>query len=234
MPAEVRPARSAARFGWRAVALGLVLTVAAASFGLLLFAVQDAWGPLLRLDEDARDGLHRVALANAGAVTVLEVLSVIGSAVVYVPLFAGVAVHLGRQGRRRAAVFVAVVTIGSTLLNLLVKEVVHRARPVLDDPVASAAGLSFPSGHAQSAIVAVSVLVLAFSVRRPAALVAGAAFVLAVGVARVGLGVHYVSDVLAGYVLGAAWVAGTYGLLLGFTVRSPAARSSARTAPRGR
>ena len=112
----------------------------------------------------------------------------------------------------RLAAFVVVTMTGSMLLNSLVKLAVDRARPVLDDPVAHAGGMSFPSGHAQSAMVAASVLLLVFlpllrGAWRWVAVGVAVAYVLAIGFARVTLGVHYVSDVLAGYVLGAAWVA---------------------------
>jgi membrane-associated phospholipid phosphatase len=211
-PPAVGPDQPAARFGARALLAGLALLLVAVPFGLLLFLVEDKWPPLLDVDADARDSLHGVAVDHTGFVTALRVLSTIGSAVVYVPLFALVAVLLLRRHRRRLAIFVVVTMAGSTVLNALVKLAVHRARPVLPDPVAHANGLSFPSGHAQSAIVAASILLLvglAALPRRwwPLALAAAVAWVLAIGFARVGLGVHFVSDVLAGYVLGAAWVA---------------------------
>jgi membrane-associated phospholipid phosphatase len=181
-------------------------------FGLLLFLVQDRWPPLLEVDDGARDSLHSFAVTHAGVVTAMQTLSTIGSAVVYLPLFALVAAWLLRTGRPRLAIFVAVTAAGSAGLNALVKLAVHRARPVLPDPVAHANGLSFPSGHAQSAMVAASLLGLLALPRlhgawRAVAVAAGVAWVLAIGFARVFLGVHFVSDVLAGYVLGAAWVA---------------------------
>jgi undecaprenyl-diphosphatase len=210
-PPPVGPDQPGTRFGARALLAGLALLLVAVPFGLLLFLVEDKWPPLLDVDADARDSLHGVAVDHTGLVTALRVLSTIGSAVVYVPLFALVAVLLLRRHRRRLAIFVVVTMAGSSVLNALVKLAVHRARPVLPDPVAHANGLSFPSGHAQSAIVAASILLLvgpALPRRwRPLALAAALAWVLAIGFARVGLGVHFVSDVLAGYVLGAAWVA---------------------------
>jgi undecaprenyl-diphosphatase len=89
---------------------------------------------------------------------------------------------------------------------------VDRARPVLPDPVAHANGMSFPSGHAQAAVVAYSVLLLVFlpvlrGAWRSVVVSVAVLMVLAIGFSRVALGVHYVSDVVAGYVLGAAWVA---------------------------
>ena len=205
--------RADARFGARAVFAGAALLLVAVPFGLLLFLVEDSWRPLVRIDGGARDDLHALALDHDGLVSALKTLSTIGSAVVYIPLFAAVAAWLAwRQRLPRLAAFVVVTMTGSVLLNSLVKLAVDRARPVLDDPVAHAAGMSFPSGHAQSAMVAASVLLLVFLPLLRGAwrwVAAGVAtvFVLAIGFARVTLGVHYVSDVLAGYVLGAAWVA---------------------------
>ena len=205
--------RADARFGGRALFAGAALLLVAVPFGLLLFLVEDNWRPLVRIDGGVRDDLHTVALHHDGLVSALKVLSTIGSAVVYVPLFAAVAAWLAWWQRLpRLALFVVVTTAGSALLNSLVKLAVDRARPVLDDPVAHAAGMSFPSGHAQSAMVAASVLLLVFlpllrGAWRWVAVGAAVVFVLAIGFARVTLGVHYVSDVLAGYALGAAWVA---------------------------
>jgi undecaprenyl-diphosphatase len=202
-----------ARFSARALVALLSLGLIAVGFGLLLFLVEDRWRPLLRVDEGARDDLHRYALDHTGFVTAMRIISDVGSAFVYLPLFGAIALWLAWRGHRRPAVFVAVALIGGSLLNALVKGLVHRARPVLPDPVAHANGLSFPSGHAQSAVVATSVLLLVILPRlrttgaRVVAVVLGVAFIVLVGFARVALGVHFVSDVLAGYALGAAWVA---------------------------
>jgi membrane-associated phospholipid phosphatase len=211
-PNTAPPPQPGARFGARALLAALALALVAVPFGLLLFLVQDRWPPLLEVDDGARDSLHSFAVTHAGVVTAMQTLSTIGSAVVYLPLFALVAAWLLRTGRPRLAIFVAVTAAGSAGLNALVKLAVHRARPVLPDPVAHANGLSFPSGHAQSAMVAASLLGLLALPRlhgawRAVAVAAGVAWVLAIGFARVFLGVHFVSDVLAGYVLGAAWVA---------------------------
>ncbi|MEA2382241.1 MAG: hypothetical protein QOH72_2212 [Solirubrobacteraceae bacterium] len=205
-----RPA--AARFGTRALLAALALTLVAVPFALLLFLVEDRWRPLLRIDDGARDDLHAYALHHHWMVTVAKVLSTIGSTPVYLVIFAALAGWLVHRGLRRLALFVVVTMVGSGLLNLAVKTAVHRARPVLPDPVAHAGGLSFPSGHAQGIAVASGVLLLVFLpvLRRRSRRVAAAVallMVLAIGAARVALGVHYVTDVLGGYVLGAAWVA---------------------------
>ena len=208
--------RSDARFGVRALLAGLAIALVAVPFSLLLFLVQDRWPPLLEIDDGARDALHAVAVDHEPFVTAMKTLSTIGSAIVYITLFALIALWLTARRLPRLALFVVVTMLGSWLLNSLVKVAVDRARPVLPDPVAHAGGMSFPSGHAQSATVAAAILLLIFlpllrgrpSGRR-IAVGAAAAMVLAIGFSRVALGVHYVSDVLAGYVLGAAWVAAT-------------------------
>lgn len=217
--AGVSEAADEMRFAGRAALAGVAIGLVAVPFGLLLLMVVSRWPPLLRIDDGARDALHEVAVRDSALVTAMKLISAVGSARVYVPLFALLAAWLAWRGLGRLAVFVVVTMLGSWLLNSLVKLAVDRARPVLPDPVGHASGMSFPSGHAQSACVAASVLLLVFlpALRgRPGRgqLAVGAAlvWVIAVAFSRVGLGVHYVSDVLAGTVLGAAWVAATTAL----------------------
>ena len=202
----------AARFGARALIAWLAISLVAVPFALLLVLVQERWRPLLRVDEGARDDLYAVATRHDWFVSSLETLSTVASAQLYVPLFAVLTLWLVRRGVPRLALFVVVTPLGSWALNALVKAAVQRARPVLPDPVATAGGMSFPSGHAQSATVAAGVLLLVFAPvlrgrSRWLAVAAAAVWILAVGFARVALGVHYVSDVVAGAILGAAWLA---------------------------
>ena len=195
------------------VVLGAVaLVLVAVPFTLTVFLVEDRWAPLWQADSGARDGLHRLAVDHPGFVGAMQAISDAGSVVAWVVVWALTVAWLLWHRLPRLALFVVVTAAGSVLLNALVKESVHRLRPVLADPVAHAQGLSFPSGHAQSAIVGYALLLLVFlpvlpgAWRRVAA--AGAVLmVLAIGFSRVALGVHYVSDVWAGYVLGAAWLA---------------------------
>jgi undecaprenyl-diphosphatase len=201
-----------ARFGARTLLALLAVGLVAVPFGVLLVLVRSRWGPLWSLDMAAARDLHALALASDAFVTAMKALSAIGSAAVYLPFFAVLAGVLVWRELPRLALFAVVTVLGSSALNALVKAAVDRARPALPDPVASAPGLSFPSGHAQAAIVCYSLLlvVLAPMLGRRALRVAGAAaalMVVAIGFSRVALGVHYVSDVLGGYVLGAAWVA---------------------------
>jgi undecaprenyl-diphosphatase len=200
------------RFGARALFAGVALVLVAVPFALLLFLVQDKWRPLALADAGARDDLHGYAVDHGPFVTAMRALSDAGSTLAYLAVFAAVVGWLLWRRLPRLALFVVLTVAGSSLLNQVVKTAVARARPVLPDPVARANGMSFPSGHAQAAIVAAAVLLLVFrpalrGAWRPVALTAAALWVVAIGFSRAALGVHYVSDVLAGYVLGAAWVA---------------------------
>jgi membrane-associated phospholipid phosphatase len=205
-------ARSTARFGARAVLAGAALALVAVPFALTLLLVEDNWPPLLRIDVGARDGLHGYAVAHAGFVEAMQLISDSGSALAWVVMLTVVTVWLLWRRLPRLALFVVTTGIGSSLLNTMVKTAVNRVRPALPDPVAHAPGLSFPSGHAQAAIVGYTLLLLIFlptlnGAWRRTVVTFAVCMVLAIGFSRVALGVHYVSDVVAGFVLGAAWVA---------------------------
>lgn len=129
---------------------------------------------------------------------------------------AGVALWAWRHHglRTRALWAVATVGVGWLLANGL-KEVVRRARPVVEDAVAHAPGYSFPSGHAMNTTVAgLTLTLLLWPVLGPRARVvvptAAAAVVLLTGADRVFLGAHFPSDVVAGILLGAAVTVGSY------------------------
>jgi undecaprenyl-diphosphatase len=191
-------------------AVSLVLIVV--PFGLTVLAVEYRWAPLLRIDTAARDTLHRYAVTHRGFVAAMQLISNCGSWVFWVGVLTPVVAWLLWRRLPRLAPFVVVTMAGSSLLNVVVKSSVHRLRPVLSDPIARAQGLSFPSAHAQAAIVGYAVLLIVFlplvqSAWRRAAVTFAVLAVLAIGFSRIALGVHYVSDVVGGFVLGAAWVA---------------------------
>jgi membrane-associated phospholipid phosphatase len=169
----------------------VALAVTAVPFGLLLLFVQDRWPPLERVDHGARVAPHRVALDHTAFAAAMKVLSTAGSAPAYFLLFTGIAVWLVRRGRSRLAAFVAVANLGGAVLNEAVKALVRRVRPVVADPIAHAAGLGFPSGHAQAAVVGYSVLLLP-AWKRLGPAWRGAAVVLGIGLSRVALSVHCV------------------------------------------
>lgn len=114
-----------------------------------------------------------------------------------------------RRHSREVFAFVAAVGIGELLLSNLLKVVVHRERPAVLHLVA-AHGYSFPSGHtvaAASAWLAVALVLGRDRSRRTRALLAGGAALIAVSVAasRALLGVHWLTDVVAGLAIGWGW-----------------------------
>ena len=199
------------RYGARLLASAALAAAAALAFGLLLVLGQ--WRPLWRLDTSAAHDLHAVAVRHHGWTALLRLLS--DRVWDPVTLRAAVAVLTGWLLYRRAwrlAAWAAVTAVAGGLVGLLVKAVVERARPALQDPVAHAPGYSFPSGHAMTATTsfAVLMLVLAPLLSRAWRIVCWcvAVFsVLGVGFTRVALGVHWFSDVLGGWLLGLTVVA---------------------------
>lgn len=120
--------------------------------------------------------------------------------------------------------FAAVTGAGSSLLNTAVKLVVHRARPVVEQPLVQEPGASFPSGHAQAAVTGYGILLLVFlpvlaGVWRRAAVAVALLMVIGIGFSRVALAAHFGSDVIGGFILGGAWLAGMTALFSAWRVQ---------------
>jgi undecaprenyl-diphosphatase len=176
-------------------------------FGVLLILVVTGWGPLHRLDLSVAANLHDVAVAHPGQVDFWRAVSRVLHPDVERLAAAVVVVVLWFRRQRGVALFIVVVMVGETVLNAGLKYLVDRDRPVFVDPVAHGAGQSFPSGHAFGAFVSFGLLVLLLPRRwKLGAAIGGALAVLLVSYSRLALGVHYLSDVVAGWLLGAAWL----------------------------
>ena len=125
------------------------------------------------------------------------------------------------MNRREMLQAAAGVLGGSALLNIAAKAFFARPRPGLWTSIAPATGYSFPSGHAMGSMTLAAVLaLLAWPTRwRWAVCGAMAFFVAMVGLSRVYLGVHYPSDILAGWAAALAWTVGAYALAFRGTAR---------------
>ena len=101
---------------------------------------------------------------------------------------------------------------GGALLNLALKHLFHRQRPVLENPLVTLASYGFPSGHTMGATIfyGVLALIVTYSIRRwPVRVLVGwiAAFVIAlIGLSRIYLGAHYFTDVIGAIAVGLAWL----------------------------
>jgi len=117
--------------------------------------------------------------------------------------------------RFRDALFFVLAVIGSGVLDIVAKNHFARMRPDLWLSITPETTFSFPSGHAMgSATLGVAVILLCWPTRwRWPVTIVSLIFVLLVGVSRVYLGVHYPSDILAGWTAAIAWTFGMYTLV---------------------
>jgi undecaprenyl-diphosphatase len=147
--------------------------------------------------------------------TLFVTITTMGGPVPMSALVATVLAVLIARRRFRWAAYLGITTGGGALLNQLLKSHFVRQRPDLEGAVLGASGYSFPSGHAMSATIILGALayLAARSIRawksKSAALAALATLALAIGVSRLYLGVHWTSDVGAGFAAGLLWVSAT-------------------------
>lgn len=195
-PGAVRPA---------AIALAGAVVVA-----LLGAGVRTGFEPQLRLDAAVSEALYAGDGRAVALDALLEVVTALGLSAVRLLVLLPVVVWLAgrREWRTAAWVVLAAGLIGPVTAAL--KQYFGRIRPPFEDGGARYESLSYPSGHSSGIAALVTVgLVLAWPWLSPAARRAWAAvgfvLVLVVGLTRMWLGVHYLSDVLGGWALGLAW-----------------------------
>ena len=141
----------------------------------------------------------------------MRLITALGYYWVVLPLLAGAVLVFYLKGWRLSAVLLIVSTAGSVLLTTVLKAVFRRARPELFDSGYTASFFSFPSGHATVAVgfYGALTLILAYRLRglaRWAVVGGGVLLVLLIGFSRLYLGVHYPTDVLAGFLAAPLWV----------------------------
>ena len=174
--------------------------------GLLAEAIREQ--ELNALDTFATLFLH--GLATPGLDQLMNAATFVGSNLVIPPLFALAVIGVLVLRRPREALFLAIASGGSLVLNETMKLVFARPRPqlswahVLPD-------YSFPSGHTMNSLVfyvALSIVVWSVVGRRAglASMGAAIALTLLIGVSRIYLGYHYLTDVVGGLLAGAAWL----------------------------
>jgi undecaprenyl-diphosphatase len=191
--------------------LGLALAAGAAAtavFALLATAVEA--GVTERLDSRV---LHWFADRRTPLmdIVMLEVTT-LGNGLVLIMLVGTVSAFLWLTSHRWSVYLLIVGTVGGQLVNNMLKTIFGRPRPDAVPAVDEVLTLSFPSGHAMSAFIAygsvaflVGRLEPTRAMRRTTWALA-AIIVLAIGISRIYLGVHYPTDVLAGFVAGLAWL----------------------------
>ena len=213
-PVLTAPSPRTRRLGLR-LALGAVAAVlVAVPFTLLTVLVLSESEELERVDKGVADALNAIVLPRPWLADTLEVLADVTDPNTFRALAVVLAVVLWRQGRRRLVGWLAVTMTVGGLLGPVLKALVERSRPAFEEPVTTASGYSFPSGHALNSMLFAAVLVVLFhpqtrGARRAALWAVAALVVLVTGFDRIALGVHYTSDVLAGWVVAIATVCAT-------------------------
>jgi len=192
-----------------------LLLAAAALFVFGWLAEEMLEGDTQRFDIFVRTAVHQ--FATPGLTRLMQAFSFLGS-VAAVSAMSLVAICVSLYFHRaRTAALLAITMLGVAALDVALKYAFHRPRPVaFFGP--TPASYSFPSGHAFGSLCFYGVLaaILAARARRPVIKfclwIAAALLVGMIGFSRIYLGVHYPSDVIAGYCAGAVWVA-AIGLL---------------------
>lgn len=143
--------------------------------------------------------------------TPMRFFTAIGYYRVVAPLLAAAAAFFIWRGWRMSAILLAVSTLGGMFLTTVLKAVFQRERPDLVATGYEAGFFSFPSGHATMAVGFYGALTLILAYRTKGTLrwliaAAGLATILLIGLSRMYLGVHYPTDIIAGYLAAPLWL----------------------------
>jgi undecaprenyl-diphosphatase len=195
----------------RSLAPLIAVTAAAFVFAVLLVLVRLRWPPLESADHGAAAGINGLIAGNATLVAVVKAVTWLGSdGVLWVVIGAAAAV-LAIRRQWRLAIYLLVTGAGALILDPVLKSLVGRLRPVVAHPIAHGIGNSFPSGHALGSIVCYGAVLLVFlpvtrGRWRTAFITATVVLVVLIGISRILLGVHYLSDVVGAWAVGIAWL----------------------------
>jgi undecaprenyl-diphosphatase len=160
------------------------------------------------LDAVANPFLH--SISSPAMDLIMNGITTLGSVPFVAALFVGSVIFFVYHGYRSEALFLGAAIGGAVLLNSLMKVFVHRPRPAL--PWAHVLpDYSFPSGHSMNSLVfylAVALIIRAVYGQRAGAIAVPLALLIAfaVGLSRIYLGYHYLSDVVGGFAAGLAWL----------------------------
>jgi membrane-associated phospholipid phosphatase len=192
-----------------AVAGLILVSLSLWGFAILADEVPEQ-GWMVRADTALANGVH--ASQTIDGQHVFSIVTLLGREVLVMAILAATLVFLRRRDWLRAWALVLTTVTGAVIEGIL-KQLFHRGRPEYAWVVLSHHSWSFPSGHAMNSLIGYGALLYFLLERRPPrsvriALIASTAIVLIViGLSRVYLGVHYASDVVAGWLGGMVWLA---------------------------
>lgn len=195
--------------------LGLALLaglVCAAGALILLATLADevAEGEVKQFDDWVRNGIHRF---STPAVTLgMRGVTILGGPLFLFSLSFVVSVGFFVKKNYRAMILLTAAIVGSSLLNEVLKASFHRTRPLPFFDIMTPNSYSFPSGHALMSFCFFSSMAALISWRSKSRTVRitvwalASILIVAIGVSRIYLGVHYPSDVVAGYAAAFIWI----------------------------
>jgi undecaprenyl-diphosphatase len=164
----------------------------------------------LRFDQAVRDWVH--GHSSDALTAVMRAVSIVGSPGVLGPIALVIFLFLRHFGSLREANLLLIAMLGALLLEQVLKLVFHRARPESFFGIPEPSSYSYPSGHALFAVCFFGTLAWILAARRSsrvarAALWTGAILIAGlIGYSRIYLGVHYPTDVIAGYASALVWL----------------------------
>lgn len=214
---------------WRRLTRAVVYAVVVAvPLGLLAFLIRNQYDPLVTLDQDIIDATTDYTRGHPQFRSFVGTWEAISQPwVMYLLLGLPVSLYVwfGRHLRTRAWWALATMATGWAIAALL-KTLVRRARPEIDDPIAQHAGFSFPSGHATNNAVVVTVVVvlmwpLVGTGLRVLLVGLGAVWVIVTCADRLFAGAHFLSDVAAGVLLGCGLAVASYAGYMGWRPPTP-------------
>ena len=193
---------------------GFAIVVAAAA-GFAEIAIELADGQRVGNLDLVFSSAVRQNLA-APAVRLFGWLTHLGDTLTLTSLCAGVALLLLARGRRLLALGWTLAIAGNSLLNVTLKGLFARTRPLHEGAPSLEQGFSFPSGHSSGSVVAYGMLAYVLIRCLPPAqaarwslplVLAATALAFTIGCSRIFIQVHFATDVLAGFASGTSWLA---------------------------
>lgn len=165
---------------------------------------------LIAIDHALANALYASAYPQRTQFFIL--ISFLGSQYVLLPLVGIVVMCFAWKHRWKSCCLLLIATAGGMLLNLLLKEWFVRPRPQFEIPLAIENTFSFPSGHSMNSLIVYGMLAYLICVHttnhylRIVTVFSVVLLVILVGISRMYLGVHYLTDVLAGFTAGGVWL----------------------------
>lgn len=163
-------------------------------------------GETLWLDQAILNGIN--SYSSGFWDTFFVIVTQFGGSIAVVAITAALIALLALRRKYKKAIILGASVAGAAIINVVLKLIFARTRPDLWEQLVIETSNSFPSGHAMiSTAIALAIIIICWSSRyRWPALILGVMYILVISFSRLYLGVHYPTDILAGWLVSSAWV----------------------------